>query len=243
MTLPHVLVGVADKEQLQNFNTFPVNVFNPGDLGEFRMHMDPELAREQDLEDFQQATDELNSELLADGMLPWPGQTRVAFLDWKRRQVRVFFQEPAAAASFTPAVFIALAGLTLIAQMLNAIKLVALITGLITLLNSLPIISRFIPGTVASVADAVFLMTAIFLSIKWLRRFPGFGSIPIRFLAVGGGLIFIALRPSAAIEIFKTIGNVVGEIIDLPDILDFDYLKWVAAGALVIGGVLIFKGK
>jgi len=73
-----------------------IGKLEPGDQVTLDMPLDPEIAVDELYDDFVSSTNEINNELFAEGLLPWPEESDIAFLIWDERIVHLRFTVGAA---------------------------------------------------------------------------------------------------------------------------------------------------
>ena len=88
MTQPQ-LVATVDAEELSNL-AYVDRHFEPGEHGEIRLFLDRDLATQEERYGISRAADELEFELLQEGMQPWQGEPLVE-VDWNARTVHIRF--------------------------------------------------------------------------------------------------------------------------------------------------------
>lgn len=88
MTQPR-LVATVDVEELSNLE-YVDRHFEPGEHGEIRLFLDRDLATQEERYGISRAADELEAELLREGMQAWPEEPLVE-LDWNARTVHIRF--------------------------------------------------------------------------------------------------------------------------------------------------------
>jgi hypothetical protein len=85
MTQPR-MVATVDVEELANLE-YVDRHFEPGEHGEIRLFLDRDLATQDERYGISRAADELEAELLREGMQPWQGEPLVE-VDWSALTLR-----------------------------------------------------------------------------------------------------------------------------------------------------------
>lgn len=200
---------VGDLTSLDQLNT----LFQEGDLGEIQFFLRRDLGDE-DRADVEEAIAELEAEMAAEGILPWPGRTRIALLDWPNRTVRLLFLQG----------FPAL--LALIPIIIRVALIVATIPLLVDLLGQ---IGEVVPDDIGTIGQAILTIAAIVTGIVLLRRL----GLPLRFLIPSGLLVFALLSPETAFRVLRWSRETVQRA------LGFDPLLVGIGAAVAIGGVFV----
>lgn len=217
--VPQVLAE-GPPEQLENLGILDT-LYKEGDLGEFQLFLQADDGMRSDVE---QAIEELERELRAQGSLPWPGAARIASLDWPDRTVSLRFQQGTPLLLVLGGVLVALAAAAVTAfpdPVVSALRAIGVDTS---------------PEVVATVAGAVTLILGLLI----LRGLPVFSLIPLGLFIVGGLLIFTLLRPDLAWRAIKWVGQ---QVVGLLERLGMNPIPLAAAvGALVLGGGLFLIG-
>jgi hypothetical protein len=204
-----------------------IEAFGPGDLGQITIPLDPEIALDEEFQNFRNATNALNGELSGAGLRPWSGRTRIAELDWNTRSVRLLFQgkgtvtrrpdislvQPGYELPFryatTPSVFA-------VGIFANLVRGTAMTIGRQASFSSLGratnITIRRAGASFGSQRLAIQSARAAFKAGTRAARLGARVALPrLSVLVVGGGLIFFALAPGKFMEALKWVGSKVGE--------------------------------
>lgn len=188
-------------------------LFQEGDLGEIQFFLRKDLGDE-DRADVEEAIAELEAEMAAEDILPWPGRNRIALLDWPNRTLRLLFLQG----------FPAL--LALIPILIRIGFIAATIPVLLDLLEQIGIT---IPGDVGTLGQAVLTIAAIAAGILLLRRL----GLPLRLLIPSGLLVFALLAPETAFRVLRWSRDTIQEAFGIDPLL-------AGLGAAVgIGGVFL----
>lgn len=237
MALEAVLVSQGSRKDLDKALGSLDALYDPGDLGEFRLALDPLKLMEENISrsDLQRAVNEWDQDLLAQGIDPWPRQSRVAYLDWEAQEVRLLFQQPISTSSYYPqAIPIGGAVLAIGAALMKAAT-IALLVGL--LVTGLKAVGVPVPSKIAKIADVMVIVGGLILAVRWLRALPGLRKYVSLPALVGGGLLILAfLLPDQTWKAFKWVAKQAGDIIEklaLP----------LGAAALVLGSALLITSS
>jgi len=196
-----------------------IEKFQPGDLGQINLPLDPEIAVGEERQSFESDTSQLNNELLSSGLQPWPGETRIAELDWKNRSVRLLFRTAGTVTrrgdiQLTPAVD-PYYGMDY-GIFANVVRMTATRMGgqaaMRTLATSTGRTLRPVGARASLATQRRAIQTARASYKQGLRRGRFTFTLPsLRLLVGGGALIFFALAPGKFIELLKWVGSKVGE--------------------------------
>lgn len=215
-----MVLAEGTPKELENLDVLDT-LYDEGDLGELQFFIEADEGMRGDVEE---AMDELETQLLDRGALPWPGAARIASLDWPNRTIALRFQQ----------------GLGL---MLTLGGILVAVAAALVMVFPEPVASALgamgidvSPEAVATVAGAVSLVVGLIA----LRGLPIFRLLPLGLLVVGGLLIFTLLRPDLAWRAIKWVGQ---QVVGFLERLGMNPVKLAAAiGGLVLGGGLFILG-
>ena len=246
-----VRLGTLNPDNLDSINSFDrvIQSFEPGELGQIDLPLDPEIAADQEYNDFLQATNHLNNELYRMGLTEWPGLDRIAILMWRERIVRILFQATQTSAypySRTPSVIFAAPFFFLLTRAGTrmatsaAFRNFARTRGL-TLTEAATAAGRIrnLQQSKLAYRGGVRARTAGYRGV----------SLPsLKFMVIGGTLLFFAIAQDQAIAVFKWPLDKAKERIIDPTLDALAGAAEKVAGAagkgilLALGGVLVIGG-
>jgi hypothetical protein len=246
----NIVVGRMNPLDLDSISAFDniIQRFEPGELGQIDLPLDPEIAADQEYNDFYAATNNLNNELYGLGLDAWPGQDRIAYLMWRERKVRILFQATQTSAytySRTPSAIVAALFFTLFTRAgarmaasaafrnyarTRGYSITQATTAAGRMLNAQQSRLAYKSGVRARAAGATRV-----------------GLPSLKFMVVAGTLLFFALATDQFIEVLKIVGDKAKEIAE-PAIKAAEeaakaLAKGVGTGALyAVGGILVVGG-
>ena len=200
MTQPR-MVATVDVEELANLE-YVDRHFEPGEHGEIRLFLDRDLATQDERYGISRAADELEAELLREGMQPWQGEPLVE-VDWSARTVHIRFvafetdTPQGSPGAFVMAAFliapVMIRGASVVMRSGTVMKLLARIGGRFPTL-----------GSNAAWASKVFSVVRSALTrIPGARRLLGIVEI-----TGAGAAIWVMLDTNQRIEILKWPGKI-----------------------------------
>ena len=228
--------------------------FKTGERGQINIPLDREIAVSEEYRNFVSGANQMNGELVNQGLRPWPGETKIVILDWRNRMVYIKFAVSGYGGfSYTPS---ALVGMLAKLTASSAAKFtsgaarkefqqLARRTG-----------TRIATSARGRAAHAAVLRSARVAYKKGIvaARQTGRYVLPrLALLVAGGAIIFFAV--GRVITVFKEviIAPIVGAAEDIKKKVEegADWFKenmdkvaiGVVAGVLVIGGLMMARKK
>ncbi len=200
-----VLVGSYNPDDLGSIDALDgvLRGFEPGQLGQIDLPLDPEIAADPEYSLFLQATEQLNNELYVMGLTNWPDLPQIAFLYWDQRMVRILFQATQSSASSysqSPSV-------------IWATVFRAILTAAGSRVGSNAAFQRFAAtrgynimqagGAAARLRNLQQGRLAYKSGVRARSAGTLIGSLPsLRFMLIAGSLLFFAIAPAAFLRLF-----------------------------------------
>lgn len=244
-----------------------IQAFQPGDLGQINLPLDPQIAVGEERHNFESDASQLNSELLNSGLQPWPGQTRIAELDWPNRSVRLLFQTRGAVTrrsevGYEPFRYETPSAVFLTGIFANVVRMTATKIGSRAAIRTMVSKAGRTLGPVGAnfASQRAAIQTARAAYKQGLRRGRLlFKLAPLSVWVGGGALIFFALAPGKVMELLKWVAEKIyeygikpvgraaaGALGGIGDALKEGIGKIglvVVGGVLVVGGVYFFMRR
>ena len=248
MTQPQ-LVATVDAEELSNL-AYVDRHFEPGEHGEIRLFLDRDLATQEERYGISRAADELEFELLQEGMQPWQGEPLVE-LDWNARTIHIRFvafetdTPQGGPGAFVMAAFliapVIIRGASVVMRSGTAIRLLARIG------------SKF-PSIGRNSAWASKVFSVVRGALSKLKKIPFVGKFLLGAeLAGAGAAIWVMLDANQRIEVLRWPGKMLTKGAEKVGEALLDRLREFVAeagkpmiigiGVVVVGGALLLMKK
>ena len=209
MTQPQLIseIDVSSLAGLSDVDRY----FSEGEYGEVRLFLDSQLATSAERDTVFEAADELEGELLDDGMQPWEGQ-RLVHVDWPARRISIrFIAQASDNPQGGPSAFV-MAAFLIAPVIIRGASYLARSSRVLRFLGRVPGLKR-IPSYVTSVPGAA----AMFKLLRGAMKVPIIGKLFVAAEIVGlGAAIWVMLDERQRIQILKwpsrMVTKAVGEI-------------------------------
>ena len=201
MTQPR-LVATVDVEELSNLE-YVDRHFEPGEHGEVRLFLDRDMATQDERYGISRAADELEVELLREGMQPWQGEPLVE-LDWNARTVHIrFVAFETDTPQGSPSAFV-MAAFLIAPVMIRGAGFLVRSRGVASLLAKVPWVGK-LPTVVSRTPGA----SKVFSLVRKARKVPIVGkALGFAEIAGAGAAIWVMLDTNQRIEILKWPGKI-----------------------------------
>ena len=200
-------IGYIDTDDLSGLDEIDRQIagFKTGDKGQINIPLDPEIAVGEEYRNFVSGTNQMNGELVSQGLRPWPGETKIVILDWRQRVVYIKF----VIASYGGFSGTPYAAVGILARLV--VSSAAKFTGRGAAKKSFQTLATRtgtrIPVWAATTAGQGGILRAARVAYKAGLRTARLGGrvvMPRLGLLVGGGaIIFFALKPGAFMNVLK----------------------------------------
>jgi len=226
--------------------------FKTGERGQITIPLDREIAVSEEYRNFVSGANQMNGELVNQGLRPWPGETKIVILDWRNRTVYIKFAVSGYGGfSYTPSALVGMLA-----------KLTASAAGQFTkgaAKTQFQQLARRTGTRIATSARGRAAHAAVLRSarttykegLKAARRTGGYVLPRLALLAAGGAIIFFAVGRVITVLKEILIDPVVGAAGDIKEKAEkaADWMKenadkvaiGVVAGVLVIGGLMMAR--
>jgi hypothetical protein len=200
MTQPQ-LISEIDVESLSGLSDVD-RYFAEGEYGEVRLFLDSQLATSAERDTVLDAADELEAELLDDGMRPWEGQ-RLVDVDWPSRRISIrFIAQASDNPQGGPHAFV-MAAFLIAPVLIRGASYLARSSKVLSFLGRVPGLRR-VPSYVTSVPGAA----AMFKLLRRAMKLPVIGRFFVAAEIVGlGAAIWVMLDENQRIQVLKWPGR------------------------------------
>ena len=199
-------IGYIDTDDLSGLEEIDRQIasFKSGEKGQINIPLDRDIAVSEEYSNFQRGANSMNGELVSQGLRPWPGETKIVILDWRKRMVYIkfvvsgyggFSRTPYAAVGVLARLTTMAAGKFTAGAGRTEFQKLARQTG-----------TRIATSARTRAAKAALFRSArtAFKAGTTGGRLAGRVVLPrLGILVAGGAIIFFALKPGAFITVLK----------------------------------------